>query len=116
MLMTNYKFVSASKCQYAAHRLSGRFNLDGIIDYARHVRNPRDLDLLTQVLSKVGLFLHCNQDDLGLCVQYIDILAGDLYHPHITKQYNRHCQLFYGDIHDSEFHSPINLPFDDLAA
>lgn len=104
--MTTYKFVSASKCEKAAIRLSKFFNLAGIIEYASEVRNPHDLDQLSQLLSKVGLFLHCNQDDLSLCVQYIDTLAGDLYCPRTLKQYNHHCQQFFGDVHDSHFDSP----------
>lgn len=104
--MTKYKFVSASKCEKAALRLSKFFNLAGIIAYASEVRTPHDLDQLSQLLSKVGLFLRCNQDDLSQCVQYIDMLAADLYAPRTIRQYNHSCQQFYGDIHDSRFDSP----------
>ena len=104
--MANIHFVSASKCEKAALRLSKYFNFVGIMKYAQQVRNPHDLDMLSQVLSKVGLFMHCDQDDLCLCLSYIDGLAADAYRPRFVKQYNRDCQQFFGDIHDSEFHSP----------
>lgn len=104
--MANFRFVSASKCEKAALRLSKYFNFVGIIEYARQVRNPHDLDMLSQVLSKVGLFMHCDQDDLGLCLSYIDGLAADAYRPRFVKQYNRDCQQFFGDIHVLEFNTP----------
>lgn len=104
--MTKYKFVSASKCEQAAHRLSKFINCEMLMQYARKVRNPHDLEQLSCLLSNVGRIFRCNQDDLDVCIAYVDSLAADKYRPMYVKQYNRNCQQFYGDIHQSEFNNP----------
>lgn len=103
--MANIHFVSASKCEKAAMRLSKYLDCVGIMAYARKVRNPHDLDMLSQVVSKVGLFMHCDQDDLNCLIDYIDDLAAEKYRPAILKQYNRDCQQFYGEVSNPNFYT-----------
>lgn len=93
------------KTQKAAARLSDAINIDCILSYAVTRRDPQELKFIKQMISDLGLRGRCRKADVAECVGFVDRLIQQCYQPNITVQKNDGCQLFFGDVLDSDFHS-----------
>ena len=93
------------KTQNAATRLSGVITIDSILLYAVTLHDPHELKVIKQMISDLGLRNRCRKADVAECVGFVDNLIQQCYQPHITEQHNEGCQLFFGNILDSDFHS-----------
>ena len=93
------------KTQKAAARLTDAINIDSILRYAVTRRDPQELKFIKQMISDLGLRSRCRKADVAECVGFVDNLIQQCYQPHITEQHNEGCQLFFGNILDSDFHS-----------
>ena len=93
------------KTQKAAARLTDAINIDSILSYAVTRRDPQELKFIKQMISDLGLRSRCRKADVAECVGFVDRLIQQCYQPNITVQNNDGCQLFFGDVLDSDFHS-----------
>lgn len=114
--MTKTNFHSTSVCAKAIDRLSRVINCASILDYACTVKNPTELEVLSKMLMKIGLYNKCRKDDLCQCVDFLDSLSDDLLRPCYLEQHNHGCQQFLGQVSDSKFYSPKYHTLKNIAA
>jgi len=99
-----------AKCEQASLRLSSVINCTSILQYAGSLRNPAELEFLSNMLMRMSLCNPCRKSDVSQCINYLDDLTDNLLRPKYVEEHNHGCQQFYGKIRNSQFSTPQYSP------